>query len=170
MERDDYQRAAKVVQAIGKWMRVRETTEYGKKRPLDTARTFDLEATHSLRGGLLAYILDGNEPHEHPPPLYMSRPWHHLIDQGAEGVKGHMPVWRKEDLMPGKVSIGQHAWDFVEELGENDWVIRYPNLPLYRITRHPDPEWDQPDDSFGLWHLRPYVPELWHPHIPEKKA
>lgn len=101
---------------------------------------------------LVYWLVEGNEPLEHPPPKYMSRPWHDLIADG-EGVILDKPF----QMMPGsgRWVIGQDArWTLIEER-EGSWVLEFPNhgqwiveplppqtldsgyvIQRYRISRH----------------------------------
>lgn len=116
------------LQAIQTWIDVLER----EGSPLDPSR-FLTDAQHSLRGGLLEYLMKGNEPHEHPPPLYYSRPWHQLIDDG--GYEGPLEVWRLHEKWgsdcdaPDEVIIGQHGWQLLEILGESKYRIQWTGRP-----------------------------------------
>ena len=111
--------------------------------------TLRINLDHSA---LIYWILEGNEPLEHPPPKYMSRPWHSLIAEG-EGELLDPPRQFFDDVWV----IGQDTkWRLLEER-ESSWVLEYPNhgkwvvetLPLqklksghtlqkYRISRYSD--------------------------------
>lgn len=149
---------AKFLAAIEAWLRVRAR----EGCPVEPDR-FATEAEHSLRGGLLGYILDGHAPHEHPPPRAYSRPWHALIDAG--GVDDVLEAWRLHDKWgadcgrPDAIVICQHRWHLVEALGPDDWLVEWrddnrPGAPshhgTWRITRS-----GETARGRATWHLRP---------------
>jgi|TARA_R100000656_G_scaffold104176_1_gene75990 hypothetical protein len=123
------------------WM---EVVHSEGKLNLDNLRN---DASHSLRGGLLRYILDGNSPWRVPPPLYMSRPWYGLFDSGKDLLATRMEVWKMSDKgwtcenADKTVVIGQSRWDVVEEHGTGDWTLTPsegngggPRCGQYRVT------------------------------------
>ena len=100
------------VRAISEWMRVR--AEAGKPVP-DDPRAWRTNAVHSLRGGLLCRLMQGKPALDHPPPLFMSRPWYHLIDAGLRGVEGVFPYY---DHGGDHVLVGQDRWNVERRLGD----------------------------------------------------
>jgi len=150
--RDEGGPLGEVYQAFAKWARVRGESKYGQRRPLDKG-IFLVEADHSFRGGLLGYIVAGNEPHPVPPPRYYSRPAHWLVDAGPEGVQDKLAISKlpwKDNLL----GVGHDAWEIVEEQAEGDYIIKYDENGLWRATMIEAPE---SDHSLGVWHLRPWM-------------
>ena len=162
--REAVQRAARLgevraltvdLRAVERWLVVRAR----EGCPVEPGRLV-VEAEHSIRGGLLGYILAGHEPHEHPPPLHYSRPWHALIDAG--GLEGRIEAWRLHERWsadcgrPDAIVIAQHRWHLVETLGADDYRIEWradgktSRLGTWRITRTGEDERGR-----ATWHLRP---------------
>lgn len=148
---------AQVMAAIKKWESVRLAEGYDTE-PLSQGpgRIFNMEADHSVRGGLLGYLLEGHEPHPKPPPRAYSRPWHYLIDQGEAKVSeitcwSDLPVFRDDPISSGVVSICQSSeWRRVQILAPTDWVLAHENHGLWRATLL-NPE----ETGFNRrWHLR----------------
>lgn len=112
-----------IVHILGTWWKTRD-----KEGHTLTPDSFEIEADHSLRGGLLGWILDGRKPQPVPPPLFLSRPWHTLIESGEATVSGFL-VW-KFKKMPARrdsdvVVIGQSPeWHIVEERDNGVMLLR----------------------------------------------
>lgn len=135
------QEAHATIQAIAQWMRIR--LENGQCEIRD-ARDFEIQADHSLRGGLLGRILiEGKEPLPHPPPVAFSRPWYSLIEKGKTVLDGDF-------VSPGigkdKLTICQSQWTILHRVGEN-----------YIVVWHPDKKGESP---WGRWKVEK-VPEGW---------
>ena len=135
------QEAHAVVRTVARWMRIR--VENGCEE-IDSARDFDIQADHSLRGGLLGRMLiEGKEPLPYPPPLAFSRPWYSLIENGKTILDGDF-------VSPGpgssKLAICQHQWDVLHHVAES-----------YIVAWHADKDGQSP---WGRWKVEP-VPEGW---------
>lgn len=146
--------AEDLLRELTTWMEVREE-ELGERAKIHGARHFHTEADHSLRGGLLGYLVRGGIPHEHPPPKALSRPWHDLIDAGPEGLKGVMMIWRP---FRDRLSILHDAgWKIIKPLSEEvverepghllvtEYLLEYDRLGLWRLSLiekgELEPEW-----------------------------
>lgn len=125
---------------------------YEPPRVLD-ARTFSIDASHSMDGGLLGRLLEGKEPLPVAPPTEMSRPWYELLDYGEAET---LEIWSINSLgrpnhtaAAGDEVVVGHAggWTLVEVLAEGDWTIRHPGAGLCRATKVRRNEWD-------LWKVR----------------
>lgn len=113
--------AQRVVEAIARWMELREQGGYD---PLQTSGKFRLEAEHSLRGGLLQRLLvERKEPLEYTPPLAFSRPWYGLIESG-EAVVEEMFV--HPGIERDTLAICQHQWHVVSREGDNYTLVWRP--------------------------------------------
>ena len=142
---------SQVIDIICRWAMICAEEGYD----VGTGRSFMNNVIHSRRSGLLRYMLEGNEPHDIPPPRAYSKPWYGLIDSGSEGA--HLPnsdvyVITKYPRFKGKVNIVQHFWDILDTIGEEDWVITWNqdrSSAPYRLSRI--------DES--TWHIRPYNKE-----------
>jgi len=111
--------ARKTVEIIGRWLELRVQGGYD---PITGGRDFQVEAEHSLRGGLLARLLiDGKEPLEHTPPLMFSRPWYPLIEKGETVVEKDFVA---DGIDPDTVTICQHQWQVVRREGD-DYVVAW---------------------------------------------
>lgn len=71
------------------------------------------------------------------------------IAKVLDGVVEWLSV-RRSKTLPDNVCVSQHGWEIVEKLGVDDWIVRRPNFPLYRVTRYDE-------EPSALWHVRPYV-------------
>ena len=130
--------ARKTVEVIGRWLELRVQGGYD---PIKDGRDFQVEAEHSLQGGLLARLLiDGKEPLEHTPPLAFSRPWYSLIEKGDTVVEKGFVVDRIDS---GSVSICQHQWHVVRREGD-----------AYVVAWRPD---ENGKSHWGLWRVAPAV-------------
>ena len=128
--------ARKTVDIIGRWLELRAQGGYD---PITDGRDFQVEAEHSLRGGLLARLLiDGKEPLKHTPPLRFSRPWYSLIETGETVVE-------KDFVTPGiesdTIAVCQHQWHVVRQEGD-DYVV------AWRPGKNGKSHW-------GLWRVTP---------------
>jgi hypothetical protein len=127
--------ARKTVEIIGRWLELRVQGGY---EPITGGRDFQVEAEHSLRGGLLARLLvEGKEPLEHTPPLAFSRPWYSLIETGETVVE-------KEFVSPAvadSLAICQHQWHIVKRDGD-----------AYEVAWRPD---EDGKSHWGLWKVTP---------------
>jgi uncharacterized protein YihD (DUF1040 family) len=176
----------KIIDTIAKWWAFRESDKADYSVRITDARRFDIEADHSLRGGLLGRMLiDGKDPLPFPPPTYMSRPWYPLVDKGEGTAHDLFPLgWfdvacKYPDVGPEReaamenyvpvvgetIVVGQAAdWTFVEAHGPGDWSISHPGVGVCRATRHVG------TSSFGhpytYWKLKVTEPVA----APEKKA
>jgi uncharacterized protein YihD (DUF1040 family) len=161
---DAYVAAHRTLDTISKWWAFRESDKANYEGRITDPRHFDIEADHSLRGGLLGrMLLEGKDPLPLPPPTYMSRPWYSLVEKG-EGITydlfplslfdvaskypdvGPEREAAMENHVPAAgetIVVGQAAeWTFVEahppEDGHPVWSIRHPGVGVCRATRHVD--------------------------------
>ena len=121
----------RVVKAVLDWLRIR-----GKEMPdynADWLVSLEVDADHSA---LLSRLLDGKEPLEHKPPLYMSYPWYSLITEGSEVLNARFCHHHK--VNEGGLIEG-HYW----HLGQQIWWIT-----------------DQDGDKFFLKHAYGWTAEL----------
>lgn len=141
--------ASHMILAISKWLMVRKLEN--KEVPTEY---FLIEAEHSVRGGLLGYILEGNVPWKVAPPIAHSRPWYGLFEAGLEPIEGELDVWslRERGFDKAGLVIAQGEWDIVEELGDDEWVA----TPAERNGGGP---------TCGQWHVKILDKEGFWPRV-----
>lgn len=135
------------------WLEVREEHESGD---LPGLHRLKYDAGHSLRGGLLDWMIRGNEPLEQPPPRFMSRPWHDVVDSG-EAVVDEVAVnfWEADDTLFldfDHVDIGQYPWRILETVEPNDVYL----VSWRREWEEGDPLWELSRTTYGAAR---YLPE-----------
>lgn len=146
-QRDKIDEAMEFARHVAKWLRIRKMEGY----PLpEDGSAFEVEADHSLRGGLLGWLVLGHEPFENPPPVSYSRPWYELVANGeatsmdvwVDGANGKKPVFQKPTVV-----IDQSPWLIVEDRCRTIRVEGQTELIIAQINKGtPVPEW-------GLWEL-----------------
>jgi len=121
------------IKAIAKWMEIRAKHSY-RGHDISTPRGFMIEADHSMRGGLLGWLLAGNEPSEEPPASCYSRPWHQLWADGK--AAGRACIHGQGD----RVLIFQHGWTLDSETDAGLLIRPRPGGSrwLLTITGEPD--------------------------------
>lgn len=135
------QEAHDIARKISQWMQIR--VENGQ-REIHDARDFEIQADHSLRGGLLGRLLiDGKEPLPHPPPVSFSRPWYGLIEKERTVLDGDFVG---PELDGDRILVCQAVWKILHRVGEN-----------YVVAWHPDEDGEAP---WGRWKLEK-IPEGW---------
>jgi len=116
----DHQEAQKTLEAIARWMELREQGGYS---PVIDRKRFLIEAEHSLRGGLLYRLLiEEKEPLEHTPPLAFSRPWYSLIEDGEAVVEKDLVYG---GVMEDTIAICQHQWHIVKKDQDGSYLVRW---------------------------------------------
>ena len=112
------------VEAVERWLSVLHSEEHDPPRPPDPS--------HS---SLLWWLLHGNEPLPHPPPVFYSRP-DHGVELGEERRVRLMEI-EHEGMreIVGSVAVNQGTqWEVVERDGDT-WTLRWPpSGTLYRLT------------------------------------
>lgn len=129
----------------------------------DSRHRLDIEVDHSLRGGLLGWLLSGHAPLPHPPPLCMSRPWHKLIVNGG-APDSRMDAGARFDRAYGEpvVIVWQHAWRVLEEAEDGSLFVTPFNTAPPGGGAGPWGRWQlrklSADRTFAHWSLLPLAP------------
>lgn len=108
----------KEVEALFKVLEIREINGYGFPSDLN-------QLIVAIRKSALFHrLMEGKEALPVPPPRSYSYPWYSLIE---DGYGFPYEVWKDENNMFGfpAVGIDQSIWKLEEELGENDYIVRY---------------------------------------------
>ena len=157
---DKFDLAHELIGHIRLWLEIREQEGYELPK---TGSDFDMEADHSLRGGLLGWLVAGNKPLPNPPPVSFSRPWHDLVAKGRdEGFMDVYPMSPEQSQAYGldrMLNLNQRLWVLEEEVAENHYVIvqRVKGVEAYVAK----PEW-------GRWRLQLGKTPETHQHIEMK--
>lgn len=115
----------RVVKAVLDWLTVR-AREMPDEYDANWIASLEVDADHSA---LLSRLLDGKEPLEHRPPLYMSYPWYGLITHGHDLMNAHFCHHHKEGdggLFEGHYwHLGQQAW-WVQVQDGDKYLLKHP--------------------------------------------
>lgn len=146
-----YEQKLLAIEAFSRWLEI--YAQHSEKAPIGEEAAFQIriDADHSA---LLFRLLSGKEPLPVPPPTYMSRPWHSLIETG-EGQP--FEVWDVADYQAlgdlwkddfpgciGTLFIGQSPWGIEERVEpKKEWIVFHPGAPgRWRV-------WDTGSTEFG---------------------
>ena len=100
---------------IQTWLMVRQA----EGKPVNPI-FFAMDASHSARGGLLGYLLEGKKAWSEPPPKSYSRPCYAFFEAGMDGLTFTGEVWQD----PLIVVINQHAWSILERKSDDCLIIK----------------------------------------------
>lgn len=117
----------RVLQCVQRWLQIREDFEGAFPA---SAVQLAVDMSHSA---LLQRLLEGKEPFEDPPPLSYSDPWYELLEYGTAACSAQ--------LFPevGQVLINQEAWNLLEDLGGQAFVVSYPQTSAqYSLAQEED--------------------------------
>lgn len=106
------------VEALFKTLQIREENGY------DFPRDINHLMISIRKSALFHRLMEGKEPLPVPPPKSYSYPWYALIEDGY-GYPSE--VWKDKHNMFGHPAVGidQSIWKLEEELGDDDFVVRY---------------------------------------------
>jgi len=106
------------IEALFKTLQIREENGYEYPRDIN-------HLIVSVRKSALFHrLMEGKEPLPVPPPKSYSYPWYNLIE---DGYGYPFEVWKDQHNMFGfpAVGIDQSIWKLEEELGPDDFIVRY---------------------------------------------
>jgi hypothetical protein len=102
------------------------------------------------KSALFQRMMEGKVALPEPPPRSFSYPWYHLIENG---IGYPQEVFKSEglekDIFGNTIIINQFAWNLLEELGEENWIINYNFGPdqeflskdKWNVYRQEDESW-----------------------------